>query len=67
MPATQWNWRLRERQLQQQAVSTPQWMVPGGGTFHTFGYSDMTLLVCATVTLLVLNMCKRRPYISASD
>jgi len=66
-PAAERNQRLRQCQLQPQAVSTPRSVVSGSRGFHQLGHSDMKRHVFATCMLLELYMWKRRPFISASD
>jgi len=46
--ATEKNQRQRHSQLQQQAVSTPRWIVTGSRGIHRFSHSDMTRHVFAT-------------------
>jgi len=42
-------------------------MVSGSHSTHRVGHSDMPCLVFATVRLLELYICTRRPFMSASD
>jgi len=66
-PATEMNQRLRQWQLQPQAVSTPQSMVFASGSIHQFGHSDMTRLVFAKGRLLELYTRNRWPFMRASN
>ena len=64
---TEMNQRLRQWQLQPQAVSTPRSTVSGSRSIHRFGHSDMAVLVFAIGRLLELYMWNRPPFMSASD
>ena len=65
--ATESNQRLRQWQLQTQAVSTRRSVVTGSHSIHRFGHSDKTHLVFATGWRLELYMWNRHPFISARD